>query len=867
MNGKAITAFATALIFLSPAGPRRMNGANPQRFATLSSRGVQDRGAPDSGNRTAVRLFQTGRYMEAARLFRAAHREALARKDYAKAVSSMNDLAGCYFATFQYREAMRCYLEGKRLAQAGDTRGHLPGLLANISSLYLQLGEVRAAEHAAEESLGSLAAGAAPQYRPLLLFQLGQVYFRAGKQDRGARMYREGIEEAAQRGDVEAQARGWDRYGWELLFVRDLDGAERALCEAFRLRRLQHSSSIALSYPKLGLLRLAQGDLPSAEVLLERAVQASRLAANTIPPWSVYHARGQLRMAQGRTSEALDDFRAALALARRWKLEVLPANAVRIAAGVGMEQICSSLVCAGNRIHAARPSRALAGETLAAAEENRAWALRMVLAIGSRMETAFPQEYWETLTRLQRADAAYLATGRPEANRQAEYLRARLTEMETHAGLSGTASKQPAAAAESSLLTRLQRALSGTHALFIFHTDETESWAWGVTNSCFGLYKVPGRDALRPLVLQLREGVLRNSPDAPILGGKLYRALFAGAPKVALAKRDWIVIADDVLHHVPLAALVTGRDERNPKYLIEKHSLRSVPAASLIGQASTATIGNRFVGIGDAVFNTADPRWHGTSEASSAHGWRWAWLSWLPHFHARANDAEALAKPTLQLARLAGSLNEIRACACAWGRPCEETVLLTGTDASPVRLQHELARRPGIVHIATHVVRSRESPDRVGLALSINTQGHVELLTPEIIAAWRYPVGLVVLSACSSGSQPGGGDAARLVRATEYSVHTGTGVRLALPGEGIAGLSRAWLAAGAEATATSLWPTPDDTGQLFRTFYLSLRGPAGPGVSVKAARALRKAQLEMLHSASWRSQPRYWAAFVITGKE
>ncbi len=867
MNSKALTAFATALISLTPAGIPRIKGSNAPGFAAVPSRGSPGQSSPDSGSKGGVRLFQAGRYMEAAQSFRAAHREALGRKDYAKSVSAMNDLAGCYFATFQYREAMRCYLEGKRLAQATNTRKHLPGILTNISSLYLQLGDVRAAEHSAEESVLSLSAGAAPQYRPLLLFQLGQVYFRAGKPDRGARMYREGIEEAAQHGDVEAQARGWDRYGWELLFVRDLDGAERALCEAFRLRRLQHSPSIALSYPKLGLLRLAQGDLASAEVLLDRAVQVSRGAANTIPPWSVYHARGQLRMAQGRTSEALDDFRAALALARRWKLEVLPANAVRIAAGVGMEQICSSLVCTGNRIYAAHPSRTLAEETLAAAEENRAWALRTLLASGSRMEAAIPQEYWETLTRLQRADAAYLATGRPEASRRAEYLRARLTEMEAHAGLSGIAGKQPAAAAESSLLTRLQRTLAGTDALFVFHTDETESWAWVATNSCFGLYKVPGRDALRPLVLQLREGVLRNRPEAPGLGGRLYRALFAHAPKAALAKPDWIVIADDVLHHAPLAALVTGRDEKNPAYVIEKHSLRLAPAAGLIGHASPAAIVNRFVGIGDAVFNTADPRWHGTSEDLSAGGWRWGWLAGLPHFQVQASDAQARMQPALQLARLAGSLNEIRACAYAWGRPCEETVLLTGTDASPVRLQHELARRPGIVHIATHVVRSRESPDRVGLALSLNPQGHVELLTPEMIAAWRYPVGLVVLSACSSGSQPGGEDAARLVRATEYSVHTGTGAHLALPGEGIAGLSRAWLAAGAEATATSLWPTPDDTGQLFRSFYSSLRGPASSGASVRAARALRKAQLDMLRSASWRSQPRYWAAFVITGKE
>jgi CHAT domain-containing protein len=171
------------------------------------------------------------------------------------------------------------------------------------------------------------------------------------------------------------------------------------------------------------------------------------------------------------------------------------------------------------------------------------------------------------------------------------------------------------------------------------------------------------------------------------------------------------------------------------------------------------------------------------------------------------------------------------------------------------------------VHLATHVLRSRELAARVDLALSLNPQGQVELLGPELITAWRYPVGLVVLSGCSSGNYPASGDSALLRRATTYSLRADEVARLALPGEGIPGLSRAWLAAGARAVAASLWPTPDDTGELFRSFYSNLRGSSGAGVGVQTAHALRQAQLQMLRSSSWRSQPRYWAAFFITGKE
>ena len=61
--------------------------------------------------------------------------------------------------------------------------------------------------------------------------------------------------------------------------------------------------------------------------------------------------------------------------------------------------------------------------------------------------------------------------------------------------------------------------------------------------------------------------------------------------------------------------------------------------------------------------------------------------------------------------------------------------------------------------------------------------------------------------------------------------------------------------------AASHWSTPDDNGILFKCFYehFLVAPEAGPAV------ALRKAQMDMMQSRSWRAQPRYWAAFYLTG--
>jgi CHAT domain-containing protein len=77
------------------------------------------------------------------------------------------------------------------------------------------------------------------------------------------------------------------------------------------------------------------------------------------------------------------------------------------------------------------------------------------------------------------------------------------------------------------------------------------------------------------------------------------------------------------------------------------------------------------------------------------------------------------------------------------------------------------------------------------------------------------------------------------------------------------GLTRACQAAGAEAVVASHWPTPDDSGALFLSFYRHLRAAPAAGPAV----ALQNAQIDMLHSASWRSNPLYWSAYFITDNQ
>ena len=79
-------------------------------------------------------------------------------------------------------------------------------------------------------------------------------------------------------------------------------------------------------------------------------------------------------------------------------------------------------------------------------------------------------------------------------------------------------------------------------------------------------------------------------------------------------------------------------------------------------------------------------------------------------------------------------------------------------------------------------------------------------------------------------------------------------------GEGIESFSRAFLAAGARSTVTTLWRVPDAaTASFMRVFYHHLQRGA------TRAEALRQAKLRFLESGTALAHPHYWAAFVLTG--
>jgi CHAT domain-containing protein len=218
-------------------------------------------------------------------------------------------------------------------------------------------------------------------------------------------------------------------------------------------------------------------------------------------------------------------------------------------------------------------------------------------------------------------------------------------------------------------------------------------------------------------------------------------------------------------------------------------------------------------------------------------------------------------QPSVYFAPIGGTAGEARAIKALF----PEMTLLTGRLASKATIQSLEA--PRILHIASHgfFLQDEGSDDqtapadnsgrraitgtttvanpllRSGLALAganLTRAGHADGILTALEASGLdlWGTKLVTLSACD------------------------TGVGEVRNGEGVYGLRRAFVLAGAEALVMTLWPVSDSvTREPMAAYYAGLRAGLGRGD------ALREAKLAMLKRSD-RQHPFYWASFIQSGE-
>jgi CHAT domain-containing protein/tetratricopeptide (TPR) repeat protein len=265
-----------------------------------------------------------------------------------------------------------------------------------------------------------------------------------------------------------------------------------------------------------------------------------------------------------------------------------------------------------------------------------------------------------------------------------------------------------------------------------------------------------------------------------------------------LTTRRLLIVADGALHYVPFAALpLPGR--RDDTLLLAEHEVVHAPSASVLLELRREAAPRTPATKTIAVL--ADPVFGDAYPR-------------LPHTRLEARNILALV-------------------------PKNQSFRALGLDASRGTVTSAALADYRIVHLATHAFADTERPELSGLVLSLrNAGGEAEdgVLRLHDIYGLELGADLVVLSACQ------------------------TALGKEIRGEGVVGLTRGFMYAGARTVVASLWSSPDvATSELMTRFYRHLlkedRAPSD---------ALRAAQLSLARTARWRS-PYYWAGFIVQG--
>lgn len=418
-----------------------------------------------------------------------------------------------------------------------------------------------------------------------------------------------------------------------------------------------------------------------------------------------------------------------------------------------------------------------------------------------------------------------------------------------------------------------QNVLDEQTVLLEYSLGTDASYLWSVSKTDVRLHKLPPKATLDKLATDLRAQLIPSRLQRRIVGidvvepsrglgvataaedaapfvaasNAVYKTVVEPAAAMVGQKR-LLIVADGALNYIPFEALVTSptaADFVSLPYLLKSNEIVYAPSASVIGairQQGAKPTGGAMLVVADPVFNSNDARARGSSSAPETAETRGLGIeSAIKDVTGQGAvaSAESAKMQGLPLARLMGTraeADQIAALAKTSGLQADAWLDL---NANEENLENRDITKYRVLHIATHGLLNAERPQFTGVVLSlVGNKSEDGFLRTDEVFNLKLGSPLVMLSACE------------------------TGLGKEKRGEGVMGLTRAFLYAGAPTVGVSLWSVADkSTADLMSDFYKRL---LTGGTSTSPAAAMREAQLAMISGKKY-SAPFYWAPFVLVG--
>jgi CHAT domain-containing protein len=420
-----------------------------------------------------------------------------------------------------------------------------------------------------------------------------------------------------------------------------------------------------------------------------------------------------------------------------------------------------------------------------------------------------------------------------------------------------------------------QNVLDDQTVLVEYALQRDESYLFVVSKSAVNLFKLPSRTNVERLATELRTQLIPSKLQRRIVGidvaeanrglaiattapedvapfvaasNALYKVVLGPAAGMIGEKRI-MVVADGALNYIPFEVLLKSADSGDFSslgYLVKSNEIIYAPSASVVGaikQQRTKATGRAMLIIADPVFNSNDARAQKAAAATPAGD---AEVRGLGIQGALVDVAGSTPAPAanpamvgLPLARLNGTRTEAEQISKLAKDSGGQADVWLDLDANEDNLGTRDVSKYRIIHVATHGLLNAERPQFTGVVLSlVGNKTHDGFVRTDEVFNLRLGSPLVMLSACE------------------------TGLGKEKRGEGVMGLTRAFMYAGAPTVGVSLWSVADkSTADLMTDFYKRL---LSTGEGTTSSSALRGAQLAMISGKKY-SAPFYWAPFVLVG--
>lgn len=755
----------------------------------------------------ALASHRLGDFPAAERQYRAALDVKRRLGDRAGAAWALNSLGMVYDLQGRYTEALSVEHEAMRIyEEIGDTRG-VGAVHFSMGSVRFYLGDYNEAlDHYERARVAALETGDGDLLRRVMS-GLGSVYSAAGRSDLAGPMYERHLDAVRETDDRVGLLYALVNLASHLVETGRPGEARARLDEADLL--LPERGNEFIRARILMLRARTTTDTNRGIALAEQALELAREAGIRELEWRILTSLGDLHLAAGDTARALE------------RQEEAVGAVETLARDVTAAELRTHLLRQAIRPYERAIALRLAGDDdLAAfllAERSRAQALYAMLrrAFTRAPAAAAAAENAErpVRARLASVQARLQEPGLHETERQT--LLAAIDSLELQlegirlaapAGRDLFAAAAPGGIDAGSLLDVLR---PGERA-FSFMLGPEASWLFTATRDGVTAHRLPPRREIEKRVAMFL-GLFGGAGAVPLPSEaveaaeeELFRLLVAPAGDVPAPGERLVVIPDGALHRLPFALL-----RRNGRRLADDHEIFYAPSIRVLGVLRNRAHGRsgayRMLAVGNG----------GATGSGRVYPFTNVPVEPLPHADEEAAAVAAMFEPSLAL---------------------------VGAEAGEKQLETALRRGATMLHIAAHSAVDDADPRRSFIVLaserfdSTSTASADGILQWHEIASLPADASLVTLSACRS--------AAGVVAA----------------GEGVMGITQAFLQAGATCVLASRVDVPDGYARRFmQAFYRRLRDGAG------AAAALKAARLDLATAETAPADRALWSGFVLVG--